>query len=60
MAYLIRFLAYLMTYGTLSDIAGTQRYLELADFRRLSITRLMVGPSSCASAQSWPERVRWQ
>ena len=25
-----------------------------------SITRLMVAPSSCCSAQSWPERVRWQ
>ena len=25
-----------------------------------SITRLMVAPSSCCSAQSWPLRVRWQ
>jgi hypothetical protein len=29
----IRFLAYLMTYGTLDEIAVVQRYLDLDDFR---------------------------
>jgi hypothetical protein len=29
----VRFLAYLMTYGTLADIAVVRRYLDLSDFR---------------------------
>lgn len=45
----IRFLAYLMTYGTLNDIAVVRRYLDLADFR----DALEHAPSGIIDERSW-------
>lgn len=45
----IRFLAYLMTYGTLSDIAVAQRYLDLTDFREA----LDRAPPGIIDERSW-------
>jgi hypothetical protein len=45
----IRFLAYLMTYGTLEDIAVVRRYLDLDDFREA----LEHAPPGIIDARSW-------
>lgn len=45
----IRFLAYLMTYGTLDDIAVVRRYLDLADFREA----LDHAPAGIIDERSW-------
>jgi hypothetical protein len=45
----IRFLAYLMTYGTLNDVAVARRYLDLADFREA----LERAPPGIIDARSW-------
>lgn len=45
----VRFLAYLMTYGTLTDIAVVQRYLDLADFREA----LNRAPPGIIDERSW-------
>ena len=44
-----RFLAYLMTYGTLDEIAVVRRYLDLADFREA----LEHAPPGIMDEQSW-------
>lgn len=45
----IRFLAYLMTYGTLEDIAVVRRYLDLDDFREA----LERAPPGIIDERSW-------
>lgn len=45
----VRFLAYLMTYGTLSDIAVARRHLDLADFREA----LNRAPPGIIDERSW-------
>jgi hypothetical protein len=45
----IRFLAYLMTYGTIEDIAVVRRYLGLDDFREA----LEQAPPGIIDARSW-------
>lgn len=45
----IRFLAYLMTYGTLEDIAVLQRYLDSGDFREA----LEQAPPGIIDDRSW-------
>jgi hypothetical protein len=45
----VRFLAYLMTYGTLEDIAVVQRYLDLEDFREA----LEQAPPGIIDERSW-------
>jgi hypothetical protein len=45
----VRFLAYLMTYGTLDDIAVVRRYLDLADFREA----LERAPPGIIDERSW-------
>jgi hypothetical protein len=45
----IRFLAYLMTYGTLDDIAVVRRYLDLEDFREA----LEQAPAGIIDERSW-------
>jgi hypothetical protein len=45
----IRFLAYLMTYGTLKEIAVAQRYLVLDDFREA----LEHAPPGIIDERSW-------
>jgi hypothetical protein len=45
----IRFLAYLMTYGTLAEIAVVRRYLDLDDFREA----LEHAPPGIIDERSW-------
>jgi hypothetical protein len=45
----VRFLAYLMTYGTLEDIAVVRRYLDLDDFREA----LEHAPPGIIDERSW-------
>jgi hypothetical protein len=45
----VRFLAYLMTYGTVEDIAVVRRYLNIDDFRE-ALDRV---PSGIIDARSW-------
>jgi hypothetical protein len=45
----IRFLAYLMTYGTLEDIALVRRHLDLDDFREA----LEHAPPGIIDERSW-------
>jgi hypothetical protein len=45
----IRFLAYLMTYGTLEEIAVIRRYLDLDDFREA----LEDAPPGIIDERSW-------
>jgi hypothetical protein len=45
----VRFLAYLMTYGTLEEIAVVQRYLDLDDFREA----LEQAPPGIIDERSW-------
>jgi hypothetical protein len=45
----IRFLAYLMTYGTLEDVAVVRRYLDLDDFREA----LERAPPGIIDERSW-------
>jgi len=45
----IRFLSYLMTYGTLNDIAVVRHYLDLADFR----DALDRAPPGIIDERSW-------
>jgi hypothetical protein len=45
----IRFLAYLMTYGTLEEIAVVRRYLDLDDFRQA----LDHAPPGIIDERSW-------
>jgi len=45
----VRFLAYVMTYGTVQDIAVVQRYLDLDDFREA----LAHAPPGIIDARSW-------
>jgi hypothetical protein len=45
----VRFLAYLMTYGTFEDIAVVRRYLDLDDFREA----LDRAPPGIIDARSW-------
>jgi hypothetical protein len=45
----IRFLAYLMTYGTLDDIVVVQQYLDLSDFREA----LEHAPPGIIDERSW-------
>src|SRR6202030_873163 len=45
----IRFLAYLMTYGTMDDIAVVRRYLDLEDFREA----LEHAPPGIIDERSW-------
>jgi hypothetical protein len=45
----VRFLAYLMTYGTLADIAVVNRYLGLNDFREA----LEQAPPGVFDVRSW-------
>jgi hypothetical protein len=45
----VRFLAYLMTYGTVEDIAVVRRYLDLDDFREA----LERAPPGIIDARSW-------
>ena len=45
----IRFLAYLMTYGTLEDIAVVRRYLDLDDFQEA----LEHAPPGIIDERSW-------
>jgi hypothetical protein len=45
----VRFLAYLMTYGTLDDIAVVRRYLDLDDFREA----LEHAPAGIIDERSW-------
>jgi hypothetical protein len=45
----IRFLAYLMTYGTVEDIGVARRYLDLDDFR----TALQHAPPGIIDERSW-------
>jgi hypothetical protein len=45
----VRFLAYLMTYGTVEDIAVVRRYVGLDDFREA----LEQAPPGIIDARSW-------
>ncbi len=45
----IRFLAYVMTYGTIADIAVVRRYLDLDDFREA----LDHAPPGIIDKRSW-------
>jgi hypothetical protein len=45
----VRFLAYLMTYGTLADIQVVRRYLDLDDFREA----LEQAPPGILDPRSW-------
>ena len=45
----IRFLAYLMTYGTVEDVAVVRRYLDLGDFREA----LEQAPPGIIDERSW-------
>lgn len=45
----IRFLSYLMTYGTIDDIAVVRRYLDLDDFR----DALEHAPPGIIDERSW-------
>ena len=45
----VRFLAYVMTYGTIEDIAVVRRYLDLDDFREA----LEHAPSGIIDERSW-------
>jgi hypothetical protein len=45
----IRFLAYLMTYGTVDDVAVVRRYLDLDDFREA----LQNAPPGIIDVRSW-------
>jgi hypothetical protein len=45
----IRFLAYLMTYGTIEEIAVVRRYVDLADFREA----LEQAPPGIIDERSW-------
>jgi len=45
----IRFLAYLMTYGTIEDVAVVRRYLDLEDFREA----LDKAPPGIIDPRSW-------
>lgn len=45
----VRFLAYLMTYGTLADIEVVRRYLDLGDFREA----LERAPPGIIDRRSW-------
>ncbi|MCC6777293.1 MAG: hypothetical protein IT537_11790 [Hyphomicrobiales bacterium] len=45
----IRFLAYLMTYGTLDEVAVARRYLDLDDFREA----LEHAPPGIIDERSW-------
>jgi hypothetical protein len=45
----VRFLAYLMTYGTLDEIAVVRRYLDLDDFREA----LEHAPAGIIDERSW-------
>jgi hypothetical protein len=45
----IRFLAYLMTYGTIEEIAVVRRYLDMEDFREA----LEQAPPGIMDRQSW-------
>jgi hypothetical protein len=45
----IRFLAYVMTYGTLQDIAVVRRYVDLSDFREA----LEQAPPGIMDERSW-------
>lgn len=45
----IRFLAYLMTYGTIEEIGVVRRYLDLEDFREA----LDKAPPGIIDARSW-------
>lgn len=45
----VRFLAYLMTYGTIEDIAVVRRYLDLNDFREA----LEKAPPGIIDRRSW-------
>jgi hypothetical protein len=45
----IRFLAYLMTYGTLDDLAVIRRYLDMDDFREA----LDHAPPGIIDERSW-------
>jgi hypothetical protein len=45
----IRFLAYLMTYGTMEDVAVVMRYLSLEDFREA----LEHAPPGIIDERSW-------
>jgi hypothetical protein len=45
----VRFLAYLMTYGTLEDVAVVRRYLDLDDFREA----LERAPPGIIDKRSW-------
>jgi hypothetical protein len=45
----IRFLAYLMTYGTVEDVAVVRRYLDLGDFREA----LEQAPPGIIDRRSW-------
>jgi hypothetical protein len=46
----IRFLAYLMTYGTIEEIAVVRRYLDMEDFREA----LEQAPPGIMDRRSWP------
>jgi hypothetical protein len=48
----VRFLAYLMNYGTAADVAVVRRYLDLDDFREA----LEQAPPGIFDEESW---VRW-
>lgn len=45
----VRFLAYLMTYGTLDEIKVVRRYLDLSDFREA----LEQAPPGIIDERSW-------
>jgi hypothetical protein len=45
----VRFLAYVMTYGTLEDIAVVRRYVDLSDFREA----LEHAPPGILDERSW-------
>ena len=45
----VRFLAYVMTYGTLADIAVIRRYVQLDDFREA----LAQAPPGIMDERSW-------
>jgi hypothetical protein len=45
----VRFLAYVMTYGTLEDLAVIRRYVQMEDFREA----LEHAPPGIMDARSW-------
>jgi hypothetical protein len=49
LAHPIRFLAYLMTYGTVDEVAVVRRYVGLGDFREA----LEHAPPGIMDARSW-------